>query len=74
MYIDELYQRERYADFVREAEQDWIAKAVTQGKRKPFYRPALTAVGVKLVALGNRLQDNVENVASIQMVSTGEHA
>lgn len=74
MLMHELYQRERHADFVRQAEQDWIAGAVTQGKRKPFYRPALAAIGVKLVALGNRLQDNVDNVSPIQMVSTGEHA
>ena len=74
MYMHELYQRERHADFVRQAEQELIVLAVTGGKRKPFYRPALAAVGVKLVALGNRLQDNVENVTPMQMVSSGERA
>lgn len=74
MYIDELYQRERYADIVRQAGHEQFVAAVTEGKRKPFYRPALAAIGVKLVALGNRLQDNVENVSPIQMVSTGERA
>lgn len=74
MQIDELYQRERYADFIRAAEHDQQVLDATRGNRKPFYRPALAAIGVKLVALGNRLQDNVENVTPIQMVSTGEKA
>jgi hypothetical protein len=71
MYLHELYQKERYKDFVREAEQDRKKKAERAG-RKPFYKPALKRVGAKLVEVGNRLQDNVETVTPVQMVTTPE--
>ncbi len=59
--MHELYQRERHADFVREAEQD-RRKQANQKSRKPFYKPALGKLGATLVDVGNRLQDNVESV------------
>ena len=73
MLVNELYQRERHADFVREAEQDRIAHADQESSR-PFYKPALAAFGVKLVEWGNRLQDNVESAASAPMFSAGKRA
>ena len=64
MLSNELYERERHADFVREAEQERLVQtAYAKAARKPFYKPVLSAVGVKLVELGTRLQDNVETVA-----------
>ncbi len=66
--MHELYQRERHADFVREAERDRERRAKNQA-RKPFYKPALVSVGGKLVALGNRLQDNGETTAPAPMIS-----
>ncbi len=72
MYLHELYQKERHQDFVREAEHDRRGKAHGE-KRKPFYKPALKRVGAKLVEVGNRLQDNVETVTPVQMVTTSEH-
>lgn len=74
MYIDELYQKERYADMLREADHARQIRAVKALSHKPFYKPALTAVGVKLVELGNRLQDNVETVTPVQMIPTNECA
>lgn len=75
MYFDELYQQERFADFVREAEAERRVRAANQAiGRKPFYKPALTAVGVNLVKLGNRLQDNVETVTPVQMIPTNKRA
>lgn len=91
MFLDELYQRERHADFVREAEHAQLLRDVeklsdvqetrgianTRGTKKSarqlFYRPALSAVGVKLVDLGVRLQGNVENPAP-PMFSARERA
>jgi hypothetical protein len=73
MLMNELYQRERQADFLREAEQDRIAREKPKRARKPFYKPALSAVGVKLVDLGNRLQDNVETAATAPMISASKH-
>ncbi|OQY84375.1 MAG: hypothetical protein B6D41_15780 [Chloroflexi bacterium UTCFX4] len=75
MYIDELYQKERYADMLREAEHESQVRAAKAAQRhKSFYKSALIAVGVKLVALGNRLQDNVETVTPVQMLPTSECA
>lgn len=74
MLRDELYQRERYADFLRQAEQERIALAADPNAHKPFYKPALAALGVTLVKLGNRLQDNVENVAPAQVFTARNHA
>lgn len=74
MYIDELYQKERYADMLRQAEHDREIRAAKGARHKPFYKPALTAVGVKLVELGTRLQDNVETVTPVQMIPTNECA
>lgn len=91
MFLDELYQRERHADFVREAEHAQLVRdvekltgvpeipgvenprAAFKSARQPFYRPALSAVGVKLVDLGVRLQGNVENPAT-PMFSARERA
>lgn len=71
MLINELYERERHADFLRQAEQDRLIAKVETG-RKPFYKPALKAVGVRLVEWGNRLQDNVESAAPAAMFSAGK--
>lgn len=62
MYLHELYQRERHADFVRQAEHDRIANAIQTSSRKPLHRVALSAIGARLVDLGTKLQDNVETV------------
>lgn len=59
MLMHELYQRERHADFVREAEQD-RRKQANKKARKAFYRPAAAKIGTVLVNVGNRLQDNVD--------------
>jgi hypothetical protein len=72
MLMNELYQRERHADFVREAEQDRLTRAKKKSSRKSLYKPALSAVGVKLVDLGNRLQDNVETVAPAPMIGASK--
>lgn len=74
MLMNELYQRERHADFVREAELDRRKRSDKKNSRQPFYKPALFAVGVKLVDLGTRLQDNVETVAPPPMMSAGKRA
>lgn len=74
MYMHELYQRERHADFRREAEHDLIVRAVQRMRRKPFYKPTLAAVGAKLVQLGNRLQDNVDTVAPTPLVQWSRRA
>lgn len=75
MAIDELYQQERYADFVREAEEDRKVQAAIQATgRKPFYKPLLSVVGAKLVDVGNRLQDNVETVTPTSLVSASKRA
>lgn len=71
MMMNELYQRERHADFVRQAEQERIALEAQTEPRKPFYKPVLKTVGVNLVKLGNRLQDNVENAAPGPIFTTG---
>jgi hypothetical protein len=64
MLSKELYERERHADFVREAEHERLVQMASQAiARKPFYKPVLSVIGVKLVELGTRLQDNVETVA-----------
>ena len=72
MYLHELYQRERHADFVIEAKHDQVVRAAKEATHKPFYKPALAAVGAKLVQVGNRLQDNVETVAPAPMLSAGK--
>lgn len=63
MFLHELYQRERHADFVREAEHDQAVRAVEKLGHRPFYKPALVSLGAKLVDVGNRLQENVDTVS-----------
>lgn len=78
MLVNELYQRERHEEFARQAEQEAeqarLLDTAPKSSRRPFYKPALRAFGVRLVALGNRLQDNVETVASSPVFKAGEHA
>jgi hypothetical protein len=73
MLIDELYQRERRQDFLREAERDRELQAILKSGGKPFYKAALSAVGVRLVDLGNRLQDNVETTAPPPLVPASKN-
>lgn len=72
MLTNELYQRERHDEFARqaqcEAEQAQLLEGLPDAPHKPFYKPALAAIGIKLVALGNRLQDNVEPLAPMNML------
>lgn len=67
MLMDELYERERHADFVREAEHDQLVRNAKKLSQKPFYKPALASLGATLVEVGNRLQDNVETVTPAPM-------
>lgn len=67
MQFDEIYQRERVADFVRQAEHDRLVESVKPRRRKSVSKAVRTAVGVKLVELGTRLQDNVETVKPPQL-------
>ena len=55
--LHELYQRDRHLDFIAQAEQERFIAAHVE-PRKPFYQPALNALGAQLVTLGNHLQDN----------------
>lgn len=71
--MHELYERERHADFVREAEQDRL-KQTNQKSRKAskfaarIYKPALGKLGATLVDVGNRLQDHVEGAKATPML------
>ena len=69
MYLQELYERERHKDFVRDAIRDQTVRAAGErGPRKRFYKPALSAVGAKLVQVGNRL----ETVATPPMITASK--
>lgn len=74
MYFKELYERERHADFVREAERDQLARRAQKRAGKPFYKPALVSLGAKLVEVGNRLQDNVDTVSTAPMMRVSKRA
>ncbi len=75
MDLEEFYQRERYADFVREADHDRQVRAAEQAlEHKPFYKSLLSVVGGKLIEVGNRLQDNVETVKPAPMFSATKRA
>lgn len=63
--LHELYQRERHLDFIAQAEQERLS-AANAAPRKPFYQPALNALGAQLVTLGNRLQDNANAATTAQ--------
>lgn len=62
MLMNELYERERHADFVRQAEQDRLAQT-DKTTRKSLYKSALNTLGMRLVEWGNLLQDQVETNA-----------
>lgn len=75
MWANELYERERHKDWLREAEHEReILNALQTSKRKPFYKPLLSALGEKLVAVGTRLQDNVENGSPAPILTATERA
>lgn len=71
--LHELYQRERHLDFIRQAEQERLAAPHVE-PRKPFYQPALNAVGAQLVTLGNRLQDNANSAPPIPLTRANDCA
>lgn len=70
MVVDEMYQRERYADFVRDAEKERRTRELLETSRKSFYKPALHVIGAKLVDIGNRLQENVDTRSRMKPIET----
>ena len=75
MWANELYQKARTEDFLREAERDReILDAIKKSGRKPFYKPVLSTLGAKLVEVGTRLQDNVESGSATPVFRATERA
>lgn len=75
MWANELYQKARTEDFLREAARDReIVDAIKISGRKPFYKPMLSALGARLVDLGTRLQDNVETGSPAPIFRVRERA
>lgn len=74
MFLHELYQRERHADFVREVEHEQVVRIAQKLAHRPFYKPAMMTLGAKLVDVGNRLQENVDTVSPAPMFVTSKRA
>ncbi len=66
-------RRERYKDFLREAERDRLVQRVLAGRERPdrFYRSALVWLGCRLVEWGKSLQQRYGNAAMASQLVAG---
>ena len=55
-WIDEHYQRERYADLLRGIQHEQMIRVLLAGKRHSLYQALLAGTGRLLVRLGIHLQ------------------
>lgn len=81
MRVDELYQRERYADFVREAEAERVRRDALAllhpapvRSHPTLYHTLLAALGARLIDLGTRWQGTVETAGAAPARPAGDCA